>query len=91
MRVARMAEATGLPTIVHLSGGFGFVYSLHFASCANDIGPWQEYNQGVETYGRWFDPPLQITDGALTIRKGPGVGIAEPAEILKGATVVKEE
>jgi len=32
-RVARMAEVCDLAPTVHLSGGFGFVYSLHFASC----------------------------------------------------------
>lgn len=90
-RVARMAEQAGLATTVHLSGGFGFVYSLHFAACTPKIGPWQEYKKGVETYGKWFDPPLKIVDGAITVPKGPGVGIADPKEILKGATVVKDE
>jgi L-alanine-DL-glutamate epimerase-like enolase superfamily enzyme len=89
IRVARMAEVADMPTTVHLSGGFGFVYSLHFAACTPKIGPWQEYKQGVETYGKWFDPPLQIKDGALTVPKGPGVGIAEPKEVLKGADVLK--
>jgi L-alanine-DL-glutamate epimerase-like enolase superfamily enzyme len=87
-RVARMADLAGLPTTVHLSGGFGFVYSLHFAACTPRIGPWQEYKKGVETYGKWFDPPLRISDGALTVPKGPGVGIVNPSELLKGATVV---
>src|SRR5437867_1369243 len=50
IRVARMAELCDLPTMAHLSGGFGFVYSLHFASCTPKIGPWQEYKKGVETY-----------------------------------------
>jgi L-alanine-DL-glutamate epimerase-like enolase superfamily enzyme len=90
-RVARMAECADMATTVHLSGGFGFVYSLHFASCTKKIGPWQEYKKGVETYGQWFDPPLKIVDGAITVPKGPGVGIADPKEILKGATVVKDE
>ena len=90
-RVARMAEQAGMATTVHLSGGFGFVYSLHFASCTPKIGPWQEYKKGVETLGQWFDPPLKIVDGAITVPKGPGVGIADPKEILKGATVVKDE
>jgi len=89
-RVARMAEQAGMATTVHLSGGFGFVYSLHFASCTAKIGPWQEYKKGVETYGKWFDPPLKIEDGAITIPKGPGVGIADPKEILKGATLVED-
>src|SRR5213593_4321374 len=60
IRVARMAELCDLPTTAHLSGGFGFVYSLHFASCTPKIGPWQEYKKGVETYGQWFEPALRI-------------------------------
>jgi L-alanine-DL-glutamate epimerase-like enolase superfamily enzyme len=89
-RVARMAELANMATTVHLSGGFGFVYSLHFASCTPKIGPWQEYKKGVETYGKWFDPPLKIVDGAITVPTGPGVGIADPKEILKGATLVDD-
>ena len=88
IRVARMAELSDMPTTPHLSGGFGFVYSLHFASCVSKIGAWQEYKQGVKTYGQWFNPPLAINDGALTVPQGPGVGIADPKEILKGAEVV---
>ena len=74
---------------MHLSGGFGFVYSLHFSACTPDIGPWQEYKLGVDTYGKWFDPPLRIIDGELTVPEGPGVGIADPADVLKDAEVVK--
>jgi L-alanine-DL-glutamate epimerase-like enolase superfamily enzyme len=87
-RVARMAEKAGMGTTVHLSGGFGFVYSLHFASCTTQIGPWQEYKKGVETYGQWFDPPLRIVDGAINIPRGPGLGLADSKEILKGAVPV---
>lgn len=88
IRVARMAAARGLPTTAHLSGGFGFVYMLHFASCTPKTGPWQEYKMGVETYGKWFDPPLKINDGALTVPQGLGVGIADPKELLMHAVVV---
>ncbi len=90
-RVARMAELAGMATTVHLSGGFGFVYSLHFASCTPKIGPWQEYKKGIETFGQWFDPPLKAVDGAITIPQGPGVGLADPKEILKGAVIVPDE
>jgi L-alanine-DL-glutamate epimerase-like enolase superfamily enzyme len=89
IRVSRMADLRNLPTTVHLSGGFGFVYSLHFAAAVENIGPWQEYKQGVETYGQWFDPPLRIVDGAISIPEGPGVGIANPKEVLSGAFAVK--
>ncbi len=43
----------------------------------------------MKTYGQWFDPPLRIVDGELTVPKGPGVGIKSPADILKNAEVVK--
>jgi L-alanine-DL-glutamate epimerase-like enolase superfamily enzyme len=90
VRVARMAAVRNMPCTVHLSGGFGFVYSLHFASAVPNIGPWQEYKQGVETYGKWFDPPLRIIDGELVVPTGPGAGIAEPKEVLRGAEVVRD-
>jgi len=89
IRVARMAALRELPCTVHLSGGFGFVYSLHFAACTANIGPWQEYKQGVETYGQWFDPPLTITDGGLSVPQGAGVGIKDPNDVLQDATVVR--
>jgi L-alanine-DL-glutamate epimerase-like enolase superfamily enzyme len=89
IRVARMAAVHNLPTTVHLSGGFGFVYSLHFCACTPNIGPWQEYKLGVDTYGKWFDPPLRIVDGELSVPAGPGVGIADPMAVLRGAVVVR--
>jgi L-alanine-DL-glutamate epimerase-like enolase superfamily enzyme len=88
LRVARMAEAADLPTMPHLSGGFGFVYLLHFASCAGKLAAWQEYKKGAETYGKWFDPPLQTKDGALNVPRAPGVGITDPKEVLKGSSPV---
>jgi L-alanine-DL-glutamate epimerase-like enolase superfamily enzyme len=89
IRVARMAAVRGMPTTAHISGGFGFVYLLHFASCVADIGPWQEYKLGLETYGNWFDPPLRARDGAISIPSGPGVGIADLDETLERADVVR--
>jgi len=87
-RVARMAALAGMPTTVHISGGFGFAYMLHFASYTPDIGLYQEYKRGIERYSNWFDPPLQVNNGAITVPKGPGVGITDIGELLKGAKVV---
>jgi L-alanine-DL-glutamate epimerase-like enolase superfamily enzyme len=74
--------------MLHLSGGFGFVYSLHYCSCTPNISPWQEYKNGVDTYGKWFDPPLRTADSTITIPTGPGLGLADPKEVLLGASVV---
>jgi len=87
-RVANMAEVAGMPTTVHISGGFGFIYMLHFASCTRRIGSYQEYKRGIEKYGGWFDPPLSIQEGSLSVPTGPGVGIAEPHSLLEGATQI---
>jgi hypothetical protein len=40
------------------------------------------------TYGKWFDPSIKTTDGALNVPTGPGVGITNPKEILNGAEPV---
>jgi L-alanine-DL-glutamate epimerase-like enolase superfamily enzyme len=85
IRVARMAAAAGMPTTAHISGRLGFVYMLHFAARTPDIGPYQEYKRGIEQYRDWFNPPLRIADGALSVPEGPGVGIADVREVLKGA------
>lgn len=87
-QVARMAAVAGMPTIVHISGGFGFVYMLHFASVTPDIGRYQEYKRAIERYRDWFSPALQVEDGSLTVPTGPGVGIVDPASVLQGAKPV---
>jgi L-alanine-DL-glutamate epimerase-like enolase superfamily enzyme len=88
IRVARMAALANLPTTVHISGGFGFVYMLHFASCVPDVGRYQEYKLGSEKYGGWLHAPIKVRDGKMSIPTGPGVGIADVAGLLKGAQEV---
>ena len=72
-------------TTVHISGGFGFVYMLHFASCVPDIGRYQEYKLGLGVYGSWLDPPITVKDGKMTVPSGPGVGIKDLKALLSGA------
>jgi len=88
IRVARMAEAANMPTTVHISGGLGFVYMLHFASCVKDIGRYQEYKLGTEVYGNWFDPPITVKDGKMSVPSGPGLGIKDLSGLLQGAVEV---
>ncbi len=87
-RVARMAAVAGMPTTVHISGGFGFIYMLHFASCTPDIGLYQEYKRNIEKYSNWFEPALRISDGKLSVPQGPGVGIRDIRSLLKDAKPV---
>lgn len=85
MRVARMARLAAIPTTVHISGGFGFVYMLHFASAVPDIGRYQEYKLGIERYGAWLNPPVTVRDGRMSVPRGAGVGIADLAGLLADA------
>jgi L-alanine-DL-glutamate epimerase-like enolase superfamily enzyme len=89
-RIAAMAEWAGIPTTPHISGGFGFIYVLHFASYTQKIGAYQEYKKGVEKYADWFNPRLRIRDGAISIPKGPGVGITDIKGILKDAKPIRQ-
>jgi L-alanine-DL-glutamate epimerase-like enolase superfamily enzyme len=88
IRVARMAALAKMPTTVHISGGFGFVYMLHFASCVSDIGRYQEYKMGTGKYSAWFDTPITVKDGKMSVPTGPGVGIKDIQGLLQGATEV---
>jgi len=85
LRVARMAQAAKMPTTIHISDGFGFVYMLHFASIVEDIGRYQEYKLGMEKFGSWFDPPITVKNGLMTVPQGPGVGLKDPDTLLKEA------
>jgi L-alanine-DL-glutamate epimerase-like enolase superfamily enzyme len=88
IRVARMAALAKMPTTVHISGGFGFVYMLHFTSCVQDVGAYQEYKMGTEKYGSWFTEPITVRDGKMSIPQGPGVGIKDIKGLLQGAAPV---
>ena len=88
-RVARMAERAGLPVTPHLSGGLGFADMVHFASYVPNIGPYQEYKGSVPEAGAWFEPPIRLVDGALTIPTAPGLGLRSDLDELKRAKGVR--
>jgi len=89
-RVARMAAAAGLPITVHMSGGgVGYIDMLHFASATPNIGAFQEYKGSVERTGKWYDPPLKLVDGAITVPTGPGLGLATEADIFRNPKPVR--
>jgi L-alanine-DL-glutamate epimerase-like enolase superfamily enzyme len=88
IRVARMADVVNMPTTVHISGGFGFVYMLHFASVIRDPGRYQEYKLGHQKYGQWFEGGITVKDGKMSVPQAPGVGIVDIAAVIKGAVEV---
>lgn len=85
-RVARMAAVAGMPITLHISGeGVGYVDMLQFASCTPNIGEFQEYKGGVSTSGIWYDPPLEIENGAIKVPSGPGLGTTIDPELIRKA------
>jgi len=91
IRVARMAAAAKLPITVHMSGGgVGYIDMLQFASCTPNIGRFQEYKGSVGRTGKWYDPPLRLKDGAITVPAGPGLGLATDAKIFRNAKAVAQ-
>jgi len=83
IRVARMAEAAKMPTTVHISGGFGFVYMLHFASCVRDIAATRNTNSARRSTATGSNPPLSVKDGKMSVPSGPGVASKTP-RLLEG-------
>ena len=91
-RVARMAAAAKMPVVLHMSGGgVGYVDVLHFVSCTPNAGEFQEYKGNVDKSGKWYDPPLKLKDGAVTVPTGPGLGLPASAAIFRNAKRVGAE
>jgi L-alanine-DL-glutamate epimerase-like enolase superfamily enzyme len=85
-RVARMAAKAGLPITVHLSGGdTGFAEMANFCSFTPNIGRFQELKKGVEETGSFFDPPILVRNGLLTVPDAPGMGMLHSEELLKNS------
>jgi len=87
VKVARMANAAGLPCTPHMSGGgLGYLYVAHFASCVEDPGPHQEYKGGEDTLPvACPTSSLRSENGVLTVPSGPGLGVEVDSSILKRA------
>lgn len=90
VKVARMANAAGLPCTPHISGGgLGYLYVAHFASCVEDPGPHQEYKGKEDTLPvECATSSLRSENGMLTAPSGPGLGVdVDPAVLRRAATV----
>lgn len=91
IKVARMAEAFGMPCVPHISGsGLGYLYMMHFVSAIPNAGPFHEFK------GFNKDIPLQCAtsklaseDGIVTVPSGPGAGIEIDPEFIAKHKVLK--
>ncbi|MGQ9634729.1 MAG: mandelate racemase/muconate lactonizing enzyme family protein [Bryobacteraceae bacterium] len=90
VKVARMANAAGLPCTPHMSGGgLGYLYVAHFASCVEDAGPHQEYKGEEDTLPvECASSSLRSENGILTVPSGPGLGVEVDSSVWKRAVPV---
>jgi L-alanine-DL-glutamate epimerase-like enolase superfamily enzyme len=89
-RVARMAQAAGIPITLHMSGnGLGYLQVLHFASYVPNVGDYQEYKG--KTGNLDFTCPtsdLTVRDSHLRVPSGPGFGIEIDDNFIAAGTVI---
>jgi L-alanine-DL-glutamate epimerase-like enolase superfamily enzyme len=90
IRVARMAEAAGMPCTPHMSdGGLGYLYVAHYASCVPNAGPFQEYKgRDAALPVSSASSTLRCVNGMLTVPTGPGLGVTiDPAFVNKATAL----
>jgi len=77
VKVARMAEAFGMPCVPHISGsGLGYLYMMHFVSAIPNAGPYHEFKGfNNEIPLECNTSSLESDGGVVTVPSGPGSGI----------------
>lgn len=90
IRVARMANAAGMPCTVHMSGsGLGYVDVCHLASCIEDPGPHQEFKGTSSIPVSCDTSSLKPENGLVQVPTGPGYGVEIDPEFIKKAIVLE--
>ena len=86
IRVARMANAVGLPCTVHMSGsGLGYVDMCHLSSCIENPGPHQEFKGATKIPVHCDSSSLKSEQGKVRVPSGPGYGVTIDPDFLAGA------
>lgn len=77
MKVAKMAEAFGMPCTPHISGsGLGYLYMMHFVSAIPNPGQFHEFKGfNKEIPLECKTSKLDSDSGIVTVPSGPGSGI----------------
>ncbi len=91
MKVAQMAHSLGKICTPHLSGGFDYIYMLHFVSAIPNSGPHIEFKG-------YTDIPLEcstsslrlLPDGSIKVPTGPGTGVIIDPDYIKSCEVLKK-
>jgi L-alanine-DL-glutamate epimerase-like enolase superfamily enzyme len=89
-RVARMAETTGVPITLHMSGNaHGYLQVIHFASYIPNVGEYQEY-KGKTGNVEFVCPTsnLIVKDSKIRVPSGPGFGIEIDPDFVSEGRIV---
>jgi L-alanine-DL-glutamate epimerase-like enolase superfamily enzyme len=88
-RVARMANANGMPCTVHMSGGgLGILQVLHFTSFVADPGAHQEFKGEPKIPLEIRGGDLRCRDGMMSVPAGPGFGVTiDPGFVARAVPV----
>ena len=90
-RVARMAQAAGIPTTLHMSGnGLGYLQVLHFASYVPNAGDYQEYKGKTGDLDFTCDTSdLMVKDSHIRVPSGPGFGIEIDDQFIASGRIIE--
>lgn len=88
-RVARLAQAAGIPTTLHSPGtGIAQIYMIHFAASTENSGPYQEYHINKEGKDEWASFQIRAKNGVVPVPTAPGKGFEiDPAFMKKAETI----
>jgi L-alanine-DL-glutamate epimerase-like enolase superfamily enzyme len=97
MKVARMAQATGLRITPHISsGGLGYVYMLHMVSICPAAEKYHEFKmfQNRDSNGTMIPleskaEKFECIDGVIKVPTGSGLGVTIDPEYVKTHKVFK--
>lgn len=90
MRVARMAEAAGLPVVPHISGaGLGYIYNLLFVAALPNAGAHHEFKGLNPRIPVECDTSsLKSSRGTIDVPTGPGSGVVLDPDFINKHEVV---
>ena len=96
-RVAKMAEAAGMPVTPHAANlGLVTLFTMHFLRAVPNAGPYLEFS--IEEadyypwqYGLYRNDPYKVVDGHVSVTDEPGWGVEISEEWLANSTYQMSE
>jgi L-alanine-DL-glutamate epimerase-like enolase superfamily enzyme len=87
LRVARMAEAAGLPCVPHSANlSMVTVFTLHMMGAIPNAGRYVEFSIEPTAWAAGlYTPALEVCNGAVEIPEGPGWGVEVNPDWLAGS------